>query len=50
MRQRYGDALYEKLGFISEEQEYHLFSVDIESAAFAAIHYREWVRKVWKAA
>ena len=50
MRRRYGDVLYEKLGFRPEEPEYHLFSVDVESAAFAAIHDGEWVRKVWKTA
>jgi Pyridoxamine 5'-phosphate oxidase len=33
-RQRYGDALYQKIGFQPEEPNYHLFSVDIFSAAF----------------
>ena len=37
MRQRYADALYERIGFRPEEPEYHLFSIDIESAAFAVI-------------
>ena len=36
-RSRYADALYEKIGFRPEEPEYHLFSIDIESAAYAVI-------------
>ena len=50
MRRRYGDALYERMGWRPEEPEYHLFSVDIESAAYAIIQDGEWVRKSWKAA
>jgi Pyridoxamine 5'-phosphate oxidase len=34
VRRRYGDALYQKIGFRPEEPNYHLFSVDIFSAAF----------------
>ena len=37
MRSRYADASYEKIGFRPEEPEYHLFSIDIESAAYAVI-------------
>ena len=48
MRQRYADALYERIGLRPEEPEYHLFSVDIESAAFAVIKDGEWIRKVWQ--
>ena len=50
MRGRYCDALYEKIGFQPEELEYHLFSVDIESAAFAVIQDGEWIRKLWRVA
>ena len=32
-RQRYGDALYEEIGFRPEEPKYHLFSMDIQGAA-----------------
>jgi hypothetical protein len=32
-RSRYGDALYKKIGWKPQEPKYHLFSVDIESAA-----------------
>ena len=50
MRQRYGDVLYEKMGWSPEEPEYHLFSVDIESVSYAIIQDGEWSRKLWKAA
>ncbi|MCE2463522.1 MAG: pyridoxamine 5'-phosphate oxidase family protein [Dehalococcoidia bacterium] len=49
MRRRYGDALYGKMGWRPEEPEYHLFSVDIESAAYAIIQDGEWIRKFWRA-
>ena len=48
MRRRYADALYERIDFRPEEPEYHLFSIDIESAAFAVIEDGEWIRKVWQ--
>ena len=47
-RSRYSDALYEKIGFKPDEPEYHLFSIDIESASFAIVHGDEWSRKIWK--
>ncbi len=50
MRRSYGDALHKKIGFRPEEPEYHLFSVDIESVAYATIQDNEWVRKLWKTA
>ena len=47
-RRRYCDALYEKIGFNPDEREYHLFSIDVESAAFAVLEDDEtWVRKAW---
>ncbi len=50
MRRRYGEALYEKIGLNPEEPEYHLFSVDVESASFALIQNDEtWLRQVWSA-
>ena len=48
-RLHYTEALYEKIGFKPEEPEYHLFSIDIDSVAFAILEDDEWVRKVWKA-
>ena len=48
-RRRYSEALYEKIGVKPEEPEYHLFSIDIDSAAFAIIQDEEWHRKIWQA-
>ena len=36
-RLHYTEALYEKIGFKPEEPEYHLFSIDIDSVAFAIL-------------
>ena len=47
-RRRYSEALYAKIGFMPEEPEYHLFSIDIESASFAAIENGEWRREIWR--
>ena len=47
-RRRYSEALYAKIGFMPEELEYHLFSIDIESASFAAIENGEWRREIWR--
>ena len=49
-RKRYGDALYEKIQVRLEESEYHLFAVDIQSAAFVIIRNGEMVHQEWKAA
>ena len=48
IRRRFCDVLHEKIGFKPEEPEYHLFSVDIESATFAVIQDGEWIRKLWE--
>ena len=48
MRGRYAYAVYEKIGWRPEEPEYHLFSIDIESASFSIIRDGEWLREVWK--
>ncbi len=50
MRRRFADALFEKIGWRPEEPDYHLFSLDIESASFAHIQNDEWIRVVWKTA
>ena len=49
-RRRYCQALSEKIDRApGEEDDFHLFSVDIESAAFAIIDgYERWVRKIWR--
>ena len=49
-RRLYGEALYEKIGIKPEEPEFHLFAVDIESAAYAVIRDEEWFRRIWNAA
>ena len=49
MRGRYADAVYKKIGWRPEESEYHLFSIDIESASFSVIQDGEWLREVWNA-
>ena len=49
-RRLYGEALHEKIGFKPEEPEFHLFAVDIESAAYAVIRDGEWFRRIWNAA
>ena len=50
LRQRYCDGLYEKIGIKPEEHEYHLFSIDIESASYAVIQNGEWSRLAWSTA
>ena len=47
-RKRYSVALHDKIGFMPEEPEYHLFSIDIESASFAMIENGEWRREIWR--
>ena len=47
-RNLYSVALYDKIGFMPEEPEYHLFSIDIESASFAVIEDGAWRREIWR--
>ena len=47
-RKLYSAALYDKIGFMPEEPEYHLFSIDVESASFAMIENGEWRREIWR--
>lgn len=49
-RDRFARALFEKIGWRPEEPDYHLFSIDIESAAWAIIRDGERVQRVWRAA
>jgi hypothetical protein len=49
-RRRYGDALYEKIGWKPPERmQYHLFSVDIESAGFFVADGDARLVKRWRA-
>ena len=47
-RRRYADALFEKIQWRPEEPEYHLFSIDVESAAFTVVRNGEMTHQVWK--
>ena len=49
VRRRYGDALFEKIGFKPEEPEFHLFSVNIRSASFSRVEGDGMKHKVWGA-
>ncbi|MDA0770738.1 MAG: hypothetical protein BZY79_06485 [SAR202 cluster bacterium Casp-Chloro-G4] len=52
LRQRYAKAFFEKLGLdpTADGSPFHLFSIDIESVAFAILENNEtWTRKLWKA-
>ena len=51
-RQAYEKALREKMGWSpneSGETDYHVFSIDIVSVAFAILKNEQWDRKLWKA-
>lgn len=48
-RHRYCDAVYEKIGFKPEELEFHLFSLDVESAALVEFKDEKMTNRVWKA-
>lgn len=46
-RSRYTDAMFEKIGFKPEEPEFHLFSIDVESAALIEFKDEKMTHKVW---
>ena len=48
-KRRYGEALYQKIGWEPEDSEYHLFSIEIESAAYVGFENDEKFHEVWKA-
>ena len=48
-RQRYCEAMYEKIGWKPAEPEFHLFSVDVESAALLRFKDEEFTHQLWKA-
>jgi hypothetical protein len=47
VRRRYGDALYAKIGWKPDEPEFHLFSLDIESASFTEFRDGELIATRW---
>ena len=49
VRGRYCDALFEKIGWKPEEPEFHLFAIDIRSAAFVRFEDEEMEHIVWRA-
>ncbi len=48
-RRRFGDAVFDKIGFRPEEPEFHCFAIDIESAVSAGLHGGQFHRQIWKA-
>ena len=50
IRRRYCDALYEKIEWKPEDEEYHLFAIDVESAALVTLQDGAHDFKVWPAA
>lgn len=46
-RSRYCDALYEKIDWKPEEPEFHLFSIDIESATLIEFKDEKMTHRVW---
>ena len=49
IRASYREALLEKIGWKLEEPEFHLFAIDIESAAVIDFTEEKMVHTVWKA-
>lgn len=48
-RQRYVEALFQKIGFRPEGQEFHCFAIDIKSAAANTLVGEEFQHRLWKA-
>ena len=48
-RRRFGDTVYEAIGFRPEEPEFHCFAIAIESVAFSQLRNGEFHHLVWKA-
>lgn len=49
VRGRFCDALFEKIGWKPEEPDFHLFAIDIHSAAFIRFEAEEMKHIVWRA-
>ncbi len=46
-RSRFSNAVFEKIGFKPEEPEFHLFSIDVESAALIEFRDEKMTHKFW---
>lgn len=49
VRSRYCEALFEKIGWRPQEPEYHLFAIDILSAASIRFENEEMKHTIWRA-
>ena len=47
LRSCFCDAVFAKIGWRPEEPEFHLFSIDIESAAYVGFEFEEKIHKIW---
>ena len=48
-RSRYCDAVYKKIEWKPQEPEFHLFSIDVESAALIEFKDEKMTHRVWRA-
>lgn len=48
-RERYAEAVFQKIGFRPQEPEYHCFAIDIQSAAANTLGDVEFHHEIWKA-
>ena len=48
-RSRYCDAVYEKIGIKPADPEFHLFSIEVESAALIEFKDEKMAHRVWQA-
>ena len=48
-RRRFGDAVFDKIGFRAEEPEFHCFAIDIENVFSAKLRDEQFHHRVWKA-
>lgn len=48
-RRRFGDAVFNKIGFRAEEPEFHCFAIDIENVVSAKLRDEQFHHRVWKA-
>lgn len=47
-RRRFGDAVFEAIGFRPEEPEFHCFAISIESVAFTKLVDDKFQHQLWK--
>ena len=47
-RRRFGDAVFEAIGFQPEEPEFHCFAISIESVAFTKLVDDKFEHQLWK--